>query len=120
MTFASQVVVATPARLVDHLHNTQSVGLDQLTALILDEADRMLEIGFKEQVLQVLQACPRQRQTLLFSATLSEAIHDLATMALVNPAMLTADRKHTTPLLLTEEIVRLKPQQASFRARRGH
>jgi superfamily II DNA/RNA helicase len=44
------VVVATPARLVDHLHNTHSVGLDSLTALVLDEADRMLEIGFMDQV----------------------------------------------------------------------
>jgi ATP-dependent RNA helicase DDX27 len=108
-----EVVVATPARLVDHLHNTHSVGLDSLSALVLDEADRMLEIGFMDQVQQVVRACPSQRQTLLFSATLSEAVSTLAAMSLVNPAHLSADRKQSTPTSLTEEIVRVKPNQES-------
>jgi len=105
--------VATPARLVDHLHNTHSVGLDSLSALVLDEADRMLEIGFMDQVQQVVRACPSQRQTLLFSATLSEAVSTLAAMSLVNPAHLSADRKQSTPTNLTEEIVRVKPNHES-------
>ena len=105
--------MATPARLVDHLHNTHSVGLDSLSALVLDEADRMLEIGFMDQVQQVVRACPSQRQTLLFSATLSEAVSTLAAMSLVNPAHLSADRKQSTPTNLTEEIVRVKPNHES-------
>ncbi|KAK3266824.1 hypothetical protein CYMTET_24581, partial [Cymbomonas tetramitiformis] len=108
-----EVVVATPARLVDHLHNTAAVDLDQLAALVLDEADRMLEIGFKDQVEQVIKSCPKQRQTLLFSATLSAAVDSLAAMSLVHPAHLTVDRNQSTPVLLTEEVVRLKEGRES-------
>ena len=52
----------------------------------------------------VVRSCPKQRQTLLFSATMSQAIHDLSSMALVNPAHLSADKKNSTPAYLTEEV----------------
>ena len=65
-----EVVVATPNRLIDHLENTRSVDLDDMSTLVLDEADRLLELGFQEQVKEIISHCPARRQTLLFSATM--------------------------------------------------
>ena len=65
-----EIVVATPNRMIDHLKNTQSVDLDDMSTLVLDEADRLLELGFQEQVKEIISHCPARRQTLLFSATM--------------------------------------------------
>ena len=59
--------------MLDHLRNSPGCHLDDLNVLVLDEVDRLLELGFKDEVNEVVAACPRSRQTLLFSATISQA-----------------------------------------------
>ena len=103
-----EVVVATPGRLIDHLRNTQSFSLDDLAALVLDEADRLLELGFSEELRELLRLCPRRRQTLLFSATLSPAVEQLASLSLQQPARLSADGLGAAPASLTQQVVRVR------------
>jgi len=74
------ILVGTPGRLMDHIESTQ-FRFDQLKMLVIDEADHILDIGFEHQMYQILQAIPKTRQTLLFSATLTEKTKDLVTMA---------------------------------------
>ncbi len=78
------IVVATPGRLIEHLEN-ESFSLADIDVLVLDEADRMLDMGFQESVLNVMKYCPEQHQTLLFSATLPSAIRRFAEEILVEP-----------------------------------
>ncbi|BAP43324.1 DEAD/DEAH box helicase [Pseudomonas sp. 21LCFQ02] len=78
------VLVATPGRLLD-LHRQNAVKFNQVQILVLDEADRMLDLGFSEELRNVYAALPKRRQTLLFSATFSEQIRLLAGQMLDNP-----------------------------------
>ena len=78
------ILVATPGRLLDHLER-RSVDLRQVEIVVLDEADRMLDMGFLPAMKRVLAALPKQRQTLMFSATFSDEIKQLASQFLVNP-----------------------------------
>ena len=78
------VLVATPGRLLDHLERG-SCRLDRVRHVVLDEADRMLDMGFLPDVKRILQCCPSQRQTLLFSATIPPAIETLIRWAMRNP-----------------------------------
>lgn len=63
------VQVATPGRLLDHLQNTKGFVFRNLACLVIDEADRILEIGFEEEMRQIIKLLPKERQTMLFSAT---------------------------------------------------
>ena len=76
------LLVGTPGRLLDHLHNTPGFVYSHLAALIIDEADRILEIGFEQEMKDILRRLPTQRQTLLFSATQTQNIRDLAKLSL--------------------------------------
>ncbi len=80
----ADIVVGTPGRVLDHMERG-SLLLGKLKTLILDEADRMLDMGFIEDVVRIITACPRNRQTLLFSATISSDISHLARKYMVNP-----------------------------------
>ncbi|KAL3189458.1 hypothetical protein MRX96_002767 [Rhipicephalus microplus] len=75
-------LVATPGRLLDHLQNTSEFVYKNLQCLIIDEADRILDIGFEEEVKQILRILPKRRQTMLFSATLTKKTEDLVKVAL--------------------------------------
>jgi ATP-independent RNA helicase DbpA len=90
----AHIVVGTPGRIVDHL-GKGSLVLDQLRQLVLDEADRMLEMGFADALDQVLKACPLQRQTLLFSATYPEAIQKISAHCQHNPVEVTVESLHS-------------------------
>ncbi|WP_137887406.1 DEAD/DEAH box helicase [Pseudomonas sp. 2FE] len=81
------VLVATPGRLLD-LYRQNAVKFAQLQTLVLDEADRMLDLGFSEELRDIYAALPKKRQTLLFSATFSDAIRSLAGQTLDNPLSL--------------------------------
>lgn len=76
------IVVATPGRLLDHLQNTPDFLYKNLQCLIIDEADRILEIGFEEDLKQIINLLPKRRQTMLFSATHTDKISALTTLAL--------------------------------------
>ena len=84
LTHGAHVVVGTPGRLMDHLERG-SLDLQALNTLVLDEADRMLDMGFFDDIATVAQQCPKQRQTLLFSATYPDAIAKLSAAFLRSP-----------------------------------
>jgi ATP-dependent RNA helicase DDX27 len=102
------IVVATPGRLIDHLANSKSVDLDDVEKLVLDEADRLLEMGFVDAVKQIVASCPRGRQTLLFSATLGDNVLDLINLSLHKPQRISVDRASSIVDTLTQEFVRLR------------
>lgn len=89
------VLVATPGRLIDHLERG-NVDLSELEVLILDEADRMLDMGFRPQISQILKYCPKKRQTMLFSATLPNEVKSLAYDSLNDPVTVEAAPQATT------------------------
>ncbi|XP_042351028.1 ATP-dependent RNA helicase DDX18 [Plectropomus leopardus] len=76
------ILVATPGRLLDHLQNTPSFMYKNLQCLIIDEADRILEVGFEEELKQIIKLLPKKRQTMLFSATQTRKVEDLARISL--------------------------------------
>ncbi len=88
------IVVATPGRLLDHVQQ-KSVNLGHYTIVVLDEADRMLDMGFAPQIKRVLQALPRERQTMLFSATMPQEIVKLATQFMQLPLQIEVARAGT-------------------------
>jgi ATP-dependent RNA helicase RhlE len=97
------ILVATPGRLLDHL-DRGNVRFAALECLILDEADRMLDMGFIHDVRRILRAVPAQRQTLLFSATLPYAVQSLAAEMLQQPVRVEVTRPATTPLTIRQVI----------------
>lgn len=84
LTTGADIVVATPGRMLQHL-SMGYVIFDKVKHLILDEADRMLDMGFNEDIMQIVSQLPKERQTLMFSATMPPKIRDLARQILVNP-----------------------------------
>ncbi|XP_066515484.1 ATP-dependent RNA helicase DDX18 [Hoplias malabaricus] len=76
------ILVATPGRLLDHLQNTSGFMYKNLQCLIIDEADRILEVGFEEELKQIIKLLPKKRQTMLFSATQTRKVEDLARISL--------------------------------------
>ncbi|XP_060199849.1 DEAD-box ATP-dependent RNA helicase 28 [Lycium barbarum] len=102
------IVVATPGRMIDHLRNSMSVDLDDLAVLILDEADRLLELGFSAEIRELVRLCPKRRQTMLFSATMTEEVDQLIKLSLNKPLRLSADPSAKRPAKLTEEVVRIR------------
>ncbi|THU32524.1 DEAD/DEAH box helicase [Niastella caeni] len=94
------ILVATPGRLLD-LINQRIVNLSDIRLLVLDEADRMLDMGFVHDVQKIIARVPKQRQTLFFSATMAPAIRKLADTLLINPV-----KVEVTPVSTTAETVR--------------
>jgi len=89
----AHIVVGTPGRVMDHLAR-ESLKLDALATLVLDEADRMLDMGFFDDIVTVARQCPRERQTLLFSATYPEGIAKLANQFMREPITVKVDAIH--------------------------
>ena len=84
MLNGSDVVIATPGRMISHLQNSH-IDLSHVECLILDEADRMLDMGFSDDIMKIISYLPRERQTIMFSATLPPKIRELAKTILRNP-----------------------------------
>ena len=95
------IVVATPGRLLDHLQQ-RSIDLSKVEILVLDEADRMLDMGFIRDIRKILNVIPKQRQTLLFSATFSREIKALASEFLHQPAEIQVTPENTAVELVSQ------------------
>ena len=90
----AHIVVGTPGRVMDHLERG-SLDLEALTPLVLDEADRMLDMGFFDDIVKVAKQCPKTRQTLLFSATYPEGIAKLSAQFMRDPVTVKVEAQHT-------------------------
>lgn len=90
------VVVATPGRLVDHLENTRGFNLRKLKYLVMDEADRLLNMDFGPEIDKILRVIPRERHTLLFSATMTSKVAKLQRASLVDPVKVEVSSKYST------------------------
>jgi ATP-dependent RNA helicase DDX27 len=102
------VVIGTPGRLIDHLRNSPSFTLDALDVLVLDEADRMLSDGFALELNEIVKSCPASRQTMLFSATMTDSVDRLIKMSLNKPVRLFVDPKRSIAPSLIQEFVRVR------------
>ena len=98
------VVVATPGRLLD-LFRQNAIKFGQLQVLVLDEADRMLDLGFSRELDAVFAALPKRRQTLLFSATFSDAIRTMAKALLNDPLAIEASPRNTAAKSVRQKVI---------------
>ncbi|RQM14102.1 hypothetical protein DD237_003617 [Peronospora effusa] len=96
------VVIATPGRLVDHLENTKGFSLRTVKFLVLDEADRMLSMDFEEEINQIVQLMPTERNTYLFSATMTSKVRKLQRASLKDPVKVEITHKFATPETLKQ------------------
>ena len=103
------IIISTPGRLIDMLYNFKSINLENVNILVLDEADKLLELGFKDEIMEILNIIKKNlnRQTLLFSATLNPKVIDLGENALNNPIKIKIAQSAILSNL-TQSIVRLK------------
>jgi ATP-dependent RNA helicase DDX27 len=103
------LVICTPGRMLDHLRNSININLELLNILILDEVDRLLEMGFQDEVEELIKYVPFSRQTMLFSATMTPKIEDLIKLSLKRPVRIKTESSHLTvaPRLI-QEFVKVK------------
>ena len=100
------ILVATPGRLLDHAQQ-RNVDLSGVEVLVLDEADRMLDMGFIHDIKRVIALVPKKRQNLLFSATFSDDIRALASTFLVKPEYVESERRNTAPELVKQFVYKV-------------
>jgi ATP-dependent RNA helicase RhlE len=107
-----QLLIATPGRLIDHLEE-RNVSLDGISFLVLDEADRMLDMGFKPQLTRILARLPRARQTMLFSATMGGEVAAFARTHLLNPTRVEIERSGTAAGRATQRVYMVAQNEKS-------
>ncbi len=100
---APRIIIATPGRLIDHIEQ-KIITLNDIVMLVLDEADRMLDMGFAPQIQQILRFVPRDRQTMLFSATIPHEIMDIAAKHMKLPVSIEIAPSGTIAERLTQEV----------------
>lgn len=105
-----QIIAATPGRLMDHLRR-KTIRLDAVVVAVLDEADEMLNMGFIEDIESILRSVPDERQTLLFSATMPQAIQDLARRFMKDPQHLSVKNKEVTVPQTDQSYVQVPDRQ---------
>lgn len=103
------VVIATPGRFIDHMRNSASFAVETVEILVLDEADRMLEDGFADELNEILTSLPKSRQTMLFSATMTSSVDKLIRVGMNKPVRIMVDSQKKTVNTLSQEFVRLRP-----------
>jgi len=105
----TDIVVATPGRLLDHVQQ-KTIDLSQVGILVLDEADRMLDMGFIRDIRRILKLLPAKRQNLMFSATYSDDIRDLANGLLHDPASVEVARRNAAIDLVTQQVHEIRKE----------
>lgn len=108
----ASLVIATPGRLLDHLER-RTISLSRVHTLVLDEADRMLDMGFAPALHRILNFVPKERQTMLFSATLPSEIGRLSHLALKDPMSITIAARGATAETVTQMLYPVMPRQKS-------
>ena len=103
-----QIIVATPGRLMDHMRR-KTIRLDHLKTLVLDEADEMLDMGFREDIDEILQSVPEERQTVLFSATMSREILDITKKYLKDPVKIKTTKSEVTVSAVKQYYLEVSP-----------
>lgn len=103
------VVIATPGRFIDHMRNSASFTIETVEIMVLDEADRMLEDGFADELNEILTSLPKSRQTMLFSATMTSSVDRLIRVGMSKPVRIMVDSQKKTAGNLVQEFVRLRP-----------
>jgi len=104
-----RIIIATPGRLMDHLER-KTVNLFNVEVFILDEADRMLDMGFVPDIKKIMKSIPDNRQTMLFSATMPKEIEAIAEKLMENPTRIETDRSGTTPAEVSHEMFFIQNQ----------
>jgi ATP-dependent RNA helicase RhlE len=100
------IIVATPGRLLDHL-GQRTVDLSRVQTLVLDEADRMFDMGFIKDIRKIIERLPKERQNLMFSATFAPEVRELAHTVLRNPATVEVARRNAPTELVAQSIIRV-------------
>lgn len=108
-----QIIVATPGRLMDHM-NRKNIKLDTLNFIVLDEADEMLNMGFLEDIETILAACPDERQTMMFSATMKDEIKAIANKFMKDPQIVRIKSKELTVPLIEQQYYEV-PEDDKFK-----
>jgi ATP-dependent RNA helicase RhlE len=103
-------IIATPGRILDHL-NRRTIGLQEVHTLVLDEADRMLDMGFAPQIKKILETVPKNRQTMLFSATMPDDIVKIAMHHMKLPIRIEIAQQGTTAERVEQEVFITQPNQ---------
>lgn len=113
-----EIVVATPGRLLDHLRR-RTIRLDAIKVAVLDEADEMLNMGFIDDIKEVLKMIPKERQTLLFSATMPKQIRDIATNMMNSPIQISVKAKEMTVENIEQSFIEV-PERFKFDTLTNH
>ncbi|MBF0594580.1 MAG: DEAD/DEAH box helicase [Candidatus Omnitrophica bacterium] len=109
-----RVIVATPGRLIDHVTERHTLKLDGVSVLVLDEADRMFDMGFAPQIEQILRFVPKDRQTMLFSATMPREIMALTSRHMKLPIHIEVARSGTVATNVTQELYIINREQKNL------
>jgi len=112
----AHIIVGTPGRIIDHLDRNR-LDLSKVNMLVLDEADRMLEMGFQEHIDAIIDQTPHERQTLLFSATFPEQIQSIAERIMYKPVMVKVESTHDN-LTIEQHFYRIEDNQGRLEALR--
>jgi ATP-dependent RNA helicase DDX27 len=102
------IVIATPGRLIDHIHNSKSFTLDHIEVLVIDEADRILQQGFEKELDEIVRFLPKRRQSMLFSATMTDSIDQLIKLSLNEPIRLFVDSSTKLTSRLVQEFIKVR------------
>ncbi|KTW31515.1 hypothetical protein T552_00157 [Pneumocystis carinii B80] len=109
------IVIATPGRFIDHVRNSYGFSPEGIEIIVIDEADRILEEGFQEELDEIVRICPKSRQTILFSATMTDKVDQLVRLLLNKPVRLFIDPKNSTAKSLVQEFIRIRPHKNHLR-----
>lgn len=109
------VIIATPGRFIDHMRNSTGFSVESIEIFVMDEADRMLEDGFADELNEIINTIPKARQTMLFSATMTDTVDKLIRMGMQRPVRIMVDTKMSTVKTLVQEFVRIRPQREHLR-----